>query len=449
MRRLLSVAAVSAIAAAPVLAVSTATPASAEPSREPVKAVANTTQLSVRALTGLVQGHDAVDLNFAVAQASADSSATKKSTAAASNFTASVGGNQLPNPTTVTQSAPPDNATHAETGLDLSRPPLNSIVRAQLLTGSAQARWSDAEGACGGSSLSRSITTAANLAVDKGQLGNLLPSVTNLLGNGAVLSMPGTVRSTSEITLRSQPNGTRAVVAESRMQAADVFLFFGTSMQIEAKVISQPTLTAISTGDAATSTATYSAPVLEIIQGGRSLGRLDARNPTMNVPLLSGLPRQLNLSAVKLSIGSFAQAKNPDSGISAHAALLDVKLLPLGGGAAAQIVAGEQHVGALAPAGGVDCAALSGGSNGSDEQNTGGSDGQAGTPGADDGTGTEVDAAAQGRPDAAQLVDELAMTDAAYNPLPYISTGGLLLLFGSVLVAAVPRRRARNLDDSA
>ncbi|HEX5494411.1 MAG TPA: hypothetical protein VFX70_07575 [Mycobacteriales bacterium] len=411
-----------------------------------MRAHASTTLLGARALTGLVRGHDALDVNVAVADADVDSAgpASRRSSAGAANFDIAAGGDRLPNRTLVHQQAAPDHPRPTTAGLDLTHTPLAPLVRARLLNGSAQARWSDHTGPCVTQPTSRAVTTAADLTLlDAGLAG---PSSRSLL------ALPGTVRAISAIALRAMPGQAgRAVVATSTLRVADLTLFAGSPAELEVRVVSDPTLTVTSTGDAAHSTVTYRSPVLAVLRGGHSLGRIDARHPTLTIPLLAGLPNPLNLGAVRLALGQLAVHRQ-GAAVTGRAALLDVRLLPAGKhGAAAEVVVGDQAASASAPAGGVDCAP-DGPGNPGNPGNPGspgnpGTPGSPGSPGNPGGSGNPPGGpAAPSQPgaQAAPVRDQtgrLASTNAAYNPIPYVAAGGAMLLFGCIMVAAIPRRR--------
>lgn len=438
MRRLLCVMAVGAVLAGPV-AVTVASQATATPgsTREPVRAHAQTTLLGVRALTGLVKGHDALDVNLAVSHASADSSAAqdRRATASAANFSVGVNGQDLLAPTQVIQHALPDNPQATTKGLDLTGTPLSDLVQARLLRGSALAHWSDSAGPCAGDLISSGTTTAADLSLLNASLLSGLPKLTALpagFGQRPVAALPGTVQATSVVSLRDVSGRSgKAVVATSTLNLADLILFGGTPSEIRIKVLSRPTLTATSTGEAGSSTVTYIAPVLQVSRAGRVLGQINATTP-MNVPLVGDLPQRLDLRAVQLSIGQFHQDKQ-GAAVRGSAALLDLKVLPAAGhGTALEVAVGEQEVSALAPAGGVQC----------ESSGNPGQPGGPGTPGQPSGSGHQGSAAPAPTPTPTK--GQLAMTNAAYNPIPYILIGGALLLVGSVLVAAVPRRLRRR-----
>ncbi|HEY9474140.1 MAG TPA: hypothetical protein VIS06_09855, partial [Mycobacteriales bacterium] len=441
---------------------------------EPVRAHASTTLLGARALTGLSKRHDALDVDLAVANARVDSTAPsgRRSTADAANFRIAVGGHNLPVPTMVSQYAGPDHAHPVTADLDLTHTALAPVVRAKLLQGSAQARWNGTGTPPAGQPLSRSTTTVADLTLLGAGVTHRLAAPANLLAgfdHRALVTLPGTVRSTAQVSLRDVPGRSgKAVVATSTLRIAKLTIFAGSSSELQVKVVADPTLTAISTGDPAGSKVSYRAPILEVFHAGHSLGRLDARHPSLNVPLVAGLPRQLNLGAVRLTLGKLGVHRKGAS-VSGTAALLDVKVLPVGrDAAAAELTVGGQAASALAPVGGVAYPTPPGNpGNPGEPGNPGNPPGQPGGPGGPGGPGNPPGqpggpgvpggpgGPGQSGPPAGHVqpvhnqTGPLASTNAAYNPMPIFVIGGALLLVGSVLVAAVPRRRRRKRDASA
>ena len=148
-----------------------------------------------------------------------------------------------------------------------------------------QARWNDTLGPCvdpiSAASTSLADLTAVNtlpaltlptandpVAALTGLLGKVqdgFQSLATLLGGGAgtgsVLTVPGTSKVTSTTRLVDVAGQAgKGVQAQSTVSLADITLLPGTPLQTTIKVLSQPTLTATSTGDAATSTVDYSAP---------------------------------------------------------------------------------------------------------------------------------------------------------------------------------------------
>ena len=230
-------------------------------------------------------------------------------------------------------------------------------------------------------------------------------------------------------------------------------LLAGTAMEVDLNVVSQPTLTVTSTGDPRTSSVNYTAPVIQIAQGGNILYTLDAAHPDQDIPigipldvpnlpnlpvigtllpngqsLSAGVP-VVDIGVVRLSIAELSQSQQswtqgqngaPFTGfqLGATARLLDLQVLPTAAlgipnlpAALAQVSLGEQVARAYAPTGGVQC----------------------GT------TTTPVSGTAPIQTISAPR--QLAYTTAAYDAVPIFWVGTALLFAGTVLVAAVPRRR--------
>jgi hypothetical protein len=235
------------------------------------------------------------------------------------------------------------------------------------------------------------------------------------------------------------------VQSTSTMQVAALKLLAGTPFEIQVRVVSQPTLQVTSTGDAATSSVQYTAPVLAVEQGGKSLGQLDAANPKLDIPigipLAAGAPslpiiggllangqqataalNRLDLGVIRLGVAQLDQRgaamTSPFKGyqLGATARMLDLQVLPTQAlglpnlpTALAQVSLGEQVARAYAPAGGVVCR-----------------------------TSEQPAPAPTPKP---QGSIPLAYTTMAYKTIPLFWTGTAMLLIGVVLVAALPRMR--------
>jgi hypothetical protein len=231
-------------------------------------------------------------------------------------------------------------------------------------------------------------------------------------------------------------------------------LLSGTPYELDLNVVSQPTLTVTSTGDASTSTVSYTAPVIQVVQGGKTLYTLDAANPTADLPIgiplpsiASALPDALkNLPVVGLLPGtnsSQTSAATIDVGVlrlsvaglnksgqaltggqngapftgyqlGATANMMDLQVLPTAAlnlpnlpTALATVSLGQQVARAYAPSGGVVCGS--------------------------------TEAVAPGTPPSAPGTPKtLAWTNAAYDAVPLFWIGTALLLVGVVMVAALP-----------
>ncbi|RKT52150.1 hypothetical protein [Saccharothrix australiensis] len=391
-------------------------------------------------------------------------------------------------PGTLAQTASPDNAAPLTGALTPPSTPLDSLIDVGLLEGSAHARWDDELGPCV-QPLADARTSVASLSVlnaiptlpgttdltgmltggtpkldeateqslidglkglsgPLSRLGGLLSGTPDTGAQGSLLSLPDTLHARSAVELVDLPGSpNKAVKSTSTLQAASVRLLAGTPVEIRIDVVSQPTLTALATGEASTSRVTYTAPVLKVSQGGRELGTLDAANPKLDVPI--GLPvlgdlklpvvgasgeRKLDIGVLRLQIAQLTEKSAVLDGplqqdgpvikgfmLGATARLLDLQLLPTDAlglpnlpSALAQVSLGEQVVRAAAPTGGVVCAPA---------RTPPGGGGQAAPP--------------EGTP-------PLAHTSAAYRTVPIFWTGAALLMTGVVLVAALPARRPRK-----
>jgi hypothetical protein len=471
-----------------VVVVGLGAPAQAQPvsGAGRVMADAGTGLAVVRALPGPRQG--AVELGFGLASSSVNSEASfayERAVARAAPGAVSVQGTSPQVPGTLSQTAPPSNQQALTSGLSLPRTPLDALVKGGALSGSVHAQWSDTAGPCVGTisdartelaSLSvlnaipslpsavdlagvldaQGMDAAGDQAIVDGikRLAGPLRSLGGVLGNASLLSLPNALQARSVVTLVDIPgSANKAVRATSTMQVAAIKLLAGTAFEISINVVSQPTLQVTSTGDAATSTVTYTAPVLEVAQGGKSLGRLDAANPKLDIPI--GIPlqgaagnlpivgdllangqrvadavsqglRKLDLGVLRLGIAQFSkqgqEMTQPFAGfqLGATARMLDLQLLPTAAlglpdlpSALAQVSLGEQVARAFAPTGGVVC-----------------------------GVPTQQPAQPPAPAPQGKAPMKLAHTSAAqYQTIPMFWAATAMLLIGVVLVAAFPTRR--------
>ncbi|PPK65773.1 hypothetical protein V5P93_000339 [Actinokineospora auranticolor] len=437
----------------------------------------------------------AVEVGFGLASAQANSEAYlafERSIAQSSPGGIALQGASPQTPGALAQTAPPNNAQPRSGGVNPPSTPLNTLVKVGALNGRVQAQWSDTLGPC--------VDTIADSSTELASLSALnaiptLPSTRDLTGvfdapnldpaadqsiidglksltgglntlggvlggagsnTGSLLSLPNTMAARSVVKLVDIPGSkNKAVQSTSTLQVSSVKLLGGTPFEISVNVVSQPTLVVTSTGDKATSTVQYTAPVVDVVQGGKSLGRLDAANPRLDIPIGVPLPtgaalpgleklpvignllangqgvqdalgnglKKLDLGVLRLSVAGLNQkteeSTQPFKGyqLGATARLLDLQVLPTDAlglpnlpSALAQVSLGEQVARAFAPAGGVVC-----------------------------GTGTAAPAA----PPAATPQNRgpaLAYTNAAYQSVPIFWAGTAMLLLGVVIVAALPRR---------
>jgi hypothetical protein len=478
-----------------VLALS-AGPAGAEPAKPAGRAIADagTGLAIVRVAPGDKQS--AIELGFGLANASTNSEAAfsfERSVAQAAPGGLSVQGTSPQAPGTLSQTAPPNNEKAATGGLNLPATPLDALVKGGLLNGSAHAQWSDTLGPCVGTisdagteiaslSLLNAIPALPNvmdltgtlnapnldaagdqaivdglkkLAGPLSTLGGVLSGAGNPQAAGSLLSLPNVMSVRSTVRLVDIPgSANKAVQSTSTMQAAAIKLLAGTPFELSVNVVSQPTLQVTSTGDEKTSTVAYTAPVLEVVQGGKSLGRLDAANPKLDIPIglpIPGVPgagnlpiigdllasgqqvadaigqglRKLDLGVLRLSIAQLAQKSQamtdpfPGFQLGATARMLDLQVLPTAAlglpnlpSALAQVSLGEQVARAYAPTGGVIC----------------------GVP------ATMPTAPPTPMPQGKS--PGLAFTSGVqYQTVPMFWLGSAMLLIGVVMIAATPLRR--------
>jgi hypothetical protein len=434
-----------------------------------------------------------VGLGLSSAQANSESFLNyERAIAQSSPAGVAIGGDAPQLPGALSQTALPDNAQALDGGLTLPSTPLDSLLKVGVLNGQVHARWSATVGPCVGTisdastslasisalniipslpgttdataladamkSSSLSATQQQSLISNLSQMAGPLSNLAGLLSNGAsVLSLPDTLSSRSVVRLVDIPgSANKAVQSISTMQVASLKLFAGTPLELDLNVVSQPTLTVTSTGSATTSTVKYTAPVIQVTQGGKVVYTLDAANPTadvpigipLNVPDLPKLPivgdllpngQQLTSAIPAIDIGvlrlSVAQldkssealtaGKNgaPFTGfqLGATARMLDLQVLPTAAlgipnlpSALAQVSLGEQVARAYAPAGGVRC-------------------------------GTTTTAApAPAQPVTPGTPKALAYTSGAYDSVPLFWIGTALLLAGVILVASLPRTRTNR-----
>ncbi|MEA5359248.1 hypothetical protein VA596_06855 [Amycolatopsis sp., V23-08] len=442
----------------------------------------------------------ALEAGMGLSSASANSDAYlsyEKAVAQASPFGLSVGGNAPQTPGSVVQTALPDNPQQISGGLNA---PSNPLLNVGLLNGTAHARWSPTLGPCvdtiadastsvASLSLLNVVPSLPNLGLDKlaldpstlakgfdltkglQSLGGLLQGggQTAANGTGALLSLPNTLSSRSQVKLVDIPGSkNKAVQSTSTVQGADIEILKGTPLALSLKVASQPTLKVTSTGDAKTSKVEYTAPVLTIEAGGKVLYTLDAAHPTKDIPIglpLAGLSDQfgqlndipvvgglvstltkgvqqvgntagtvLDLGVLRLSIAGLDQKSaamtTPFKGfqLGASARMFDLQLLPTTKlksllpadqqknlpSSLAQLSLGEQIARAYAPTDGVVC-------------------------------GTTATPPPAGGEAPKGPVKNLAYTGGAYDTVPLFWSGTAMLLLGVVMVAAMPGTRRRPL----
>ncbi|GAA2336637.1 hypothetical protein GCM10009854_10730 [Saccharopolyspora halophila] len=357
--------------------------------------------------------HSAVEAGMGRAVAQVDSEsyfAHEHATADASPVGVSITGQTPQPPGGLSQTALPDHARPTTSALSPPDNPADRALQLSGLNGSVHARWGEETGPCVSDQLSD-----ARYSLGSGSAINSLPGG---LGD-SLLQIPSIAEAHSNISL-TQVDGqsTKAVRSTSELNLSQVTLFAGSPGEVTVEVIGTPKLTATSTGSENTSSVQYTAPVLRISQGGEEIGTIDAANPSMDIPVPGPQSQVLDAGVVKLSIGAMEKSKDGNE-TRASARLFNLELLSgeaLGlPTSLAQISFGEQVVRAIAPEGGVDCEATpppAAGSGGGDNTAP-----AAWSPGSRD----------------------LAVTG-GYHVVPLFWAGTAMLLIGSILVAALPRR---------
>jgi hypothetical protein len=299
-------------------------------------------------------GKGLLSLGVGLSSAKTNSEASSPKTAAeAALLGLSLLGSTPALPGRVTQTAPPDHTTPTTSGIDI---PDNPLLTGSLLKTSALARWSNKLGPCVGGPIGEGKSSTADLNIlpniprlDAVKGITSVPDVTKLLdvtsqlkqqkesdlagpaaalfnmlggvpglpklpglpnlpglpgvpggpGTGtALVSLPGTVSTQSTVKLVPMKGSkNKAVQSVSKYRVVSLRLFSGTPFELRVDVIADPTLRVTSTGSKATSTVSYSTPILKIYQGGVLKYTLDASNPTAELPLallpIGSLPGQL------------------------------------------------------------------------------------------------------------------------------------------------------------
>lgn len=416
-----------------------------------------------------------VGMGLATAQANSEAFlAQERAIAESAPFGFAFKGNAPPLPGSLAQTALPDHDEPTTGGLKPPDSPLSPLLDFGLMKGSVHARWDEQLGPCvkpisdarttlgelsainalpalpGPGEKAPQLLSGADPAPDPAaqdaisgmngpleRLGGLLKGKTSTTDESGSLLNASAIRAHSSIRLVDVPSQDgKAVRATSEFSLADITLFAGTPQELRIEVVSEPTLTATSTGDPRTSKVTYQAPVLRVSRGGEVLYTLDAANPQFELPIgipmpgsgadsnmpLVGHPETghvLDIGVLELSLAKLTKDK-VGAEVRAGARLLDVKILPtekLGiGSALAQVSFGEQFVRAKAPEGGVHCGRS--------------------TPPVD-----TPQPGGQGGEEQLRPVPPLAKTAGAYHAMSLFWIGAIMLLLGSVLVAALPRRR--------
>lgn len=210
------------------------------------------------------------------------------------------------------QTAAPDNRK-VDTGVLQQRPtPVDALLDAGKLRGSAHARWSDTSGGCVGT------IAAATTQTDALRLGTAIPTLPDVdLGK---LKLPGNAKlpqgwqgklgtlagllggpKAGERVLVSVPKGlstkstvefvekTKSIRSTSQVKAEQIGLLPGTPMGMTATVRKSPTLAVTATGDPKTSRIKNQVAEISVRRGGQTLFQLDRAHPRQDIPI--GVPK--------------------------------------------------------------------------------------------------------------------------------------------------------------
>lgn len=243
------------------------------------------------------------------------------------------------------QSAPPNNPT--ATTKQLLSLPANPLLDATLAEATAHAR-DITPPTCPaiGTPIADSSSYLANATV----LNGVVPGTST-----AVLAVDNaqgaTVSTHSSVELASvSGQSTDGVLSTATTQLTAITLFKGTAEALTINVLAPPTITAEATGQPGGATVTYTEPILQVVQGGKVLGTLDAKDADLTLPLGIG----------HLSLGTLSDVTQASNGTKAagNAVLLNVTVggtgtpLPT----VVNLSVAPLTANAVVPAGGVVCA---------------------------------------------------------------------------------------------
>lgn len=242
------------------------------------------------------------------------------------------------------QSAPPDNPT--PTTKQLLSLPNNPLLDATVADASAQARAIPASGCpTVGQPIAQSSAYLADASLINGELGSATSSLVALHN-----TQGATVSTASSVELQSVSGSANvAVVSTATTQLATVTLFSGTPEALTINVVAPPSLTATATGQPGGATVSYTEPILQVVQGGKILGTLDAKDADMKLPLGLG----------SLSLGTLSGVTQAANGTQAAGQAVLLNLTIGGAGTPLPTVVNLSlaplSASATAPVGGVAC----------------------------------------------------------------------------------------------
>lgn len=261
----------------------------------------------------------ALEAGFGItsAQANSDARLNYERAVAQATYGGATATGGVRTPGTLVQTALPDNPAQTKGALPEQPSPLDDVVRAGPMTGSAHARWSSTGGPCvdtiahataklTGLRLGSAVPTVPDILFGEldlpkgrtlakgftptrslGSLGGLLAGTEP--NGGSLVSVPEEFSSSSTMRLIDQRRTeTKAVHAAATVRAGELGVLRDGPLGLRVRVRRAPTLEAVSTGSAETSEISYTKPVLEVRRGSKMLFRLDDRKQSEDIAI--GVP---------------------------------------------------------------------------------------------------------------------------------------------------------------
>lgn len=277
------------------------------------------------------------DAGVGISTGAVDGTGSPRSAAAASNLSAALADQALPDLlATASQQAPPDHRSPVTARSVDGRVP--GLLSLGVSTSSAQARWTpDDSCPAPGEPLTRSSVSTADAATDE------------VPGAGALLTLPGTASTSQQTVLAG--GDVRRVVSTARGSAADLALLGG---QLQVSVADAPTLRAVATGTDGGARVEWKAPLVRVTGNGRAqelpvdgspLDFTSPDNPLLHVELSLGQLTEVRESANGTHASGSASVLHVHVSLGTDelgATVLDTDLFPL-------------EASATAPRGGVTC----------------------------------------------------------------------------------------------
>ncbi|XVU22582.1 hypothetical protein ACQPZJ_35705 [Actinoplanes sp. CA-054009] len=236
-----------------------------------------------------------VDVRLAAAHGRADSAARRVKTTATGRYAdAKLLGMQLPGlpaPGSVAERQAPPNRQAATA--ELASLQAAGLATVKLGRSTAEARWLDTYNCGATGPLTRSATMLAGVQLLNG--GGRTPALQALRHSGdtarktSLLRLGPTGSTQSATDLVRLGDDRRGVSAAAGVALSDLTLFDGTPQEVSIKVVTQPTLTAVATGDRDSSSVTYRPAVLKVTAAGKPIANLDTADTSVGVDLFAGL----------------------------------------------------------------------------------------------------------------------------------------------------------------